>query len=185
MLRLSQKSVKSFEYGYTLIEILFVLFIIGVTLTLGAFAVIKFKQVIEVSNAAKELVLKLQEARRFALDSVITTTKETAGAYYIEIGTDNEYYWGECSEGMYCAVNPSTSIKSAQYKEIIITSDCAGSTVSQVIFLAGTGEFVFKDSSGNDIVANECIIEFIIPGGINTRRKINVNSMERTIKIEV
>lgn len=185
MLKSLHKFNKSSEYGYTLLEILLVLFIVGTAFALGAYAVIKFKQVIEVSNAAKELALKLQEARRFALDSVITADKETAGAYYIEIGTDNEYYWGECNEEMSCAVNPPTSIKSAQYKEIIVNSDCAGSTISQIRFLAGTGEFVFNDSSGNDIAANECIIELVIPGGINTRRKVHVNSIERTIKIEV
>lgn len=170
------------EKGFTLVELMIALSIFAVTFTLASYGVIRFKQSLEVTNAAKEMITNLRKARRFALDGVVTEDG-TASSYYIEINpADNNYNWFECSESGNCS--DKGEMKSPYYTQVEVSKCKDGSSEYEIIeFEAVTGRFVVKDSSNNVLTNDYCDIELKTTSSmVSTTRKVRVNVTERTIK---
>ncbi|MFC1780103.1 Tfp pilus assembly protein FimT/FimU [Patescibacteria group bacterium] len=181
------KTVTS-QSAYTLLELLVVLSITAIMMSLVAYGVVKFRQVIIASNTTKELTLQLRKARRYAINNVVTSSGISTSGYYIYIN-NNEYYWGECTE--ISCTHSSDSIKSNEYSgtNVSLCKDSGGTTYSRVKFDHVTGKFlVYKDdtdfNNDNPTDISSCEIEVEIPGVVNTKRKIEVSITNRTIKME-
>lgn len=177
------KNIKSSESAFTLLEVLIVLVIVGASLSLAVYGILKFRQVITVSNTTKEIVLELRKARRYAIDNVVTSDKLPTRGYYIRFDNDDNYYWGECSD-VSCS---DTLAKSAHYRGVKVSS-CGAYSVIKFNYV--TGEFVFV-SGGDDIQTStdpsleNCIIEvYIEQSFISTRKTIEVSGVDRTVKIQ-
>ena len=171
--------------GFTLLELLIVLSIISVVFSLGTIGIMKVRQVILVTNTAKELRNNLKKARRYALDSVVTSNETTSTAYYVEIDSTNDmYYWGEC-DSVKCT--RKDRLKSTQYEGVEVSGCASGGSGYQFIkFVAVTGEFVVSDStSGASLVSDECIVTIKGDGTmIRTSMDVHINVAERTFIIK-
>ena len=166
--------------GFTLLEIVVVLTIVGLMLAIAVYSIAKFRQVIIVSNTAKDLVLELRKARRYAIDNVVTSRGRTTRGYYIFINNQGDYYWGECD----FECSHPTLAKSSQYRGIDVTP-CGPYPV--VKFSHVTGEFILTDSPDDTESTPDvtCIIEVSLTSGgfITTTRRIEVSGESRTVKI--
>jgi prepilin-type N-terminal cleavage/methylation domain-containing protein len=174
------KYLKSSQAAFTLLELLVVLAIIASAMGLAIYGVLKFRQVILVSNTTKELVLEMRKARRYAIDNVITSTGAPTEGYYIFIDGDGVYYWGECTED---GCSHAKRVKSQQYSGIKVSS-CGDYSI--VKFNCVTGEFVItnNETETTSTPNTTCIIEVGAGGGlVNTKREIEVSGESRTIKI--
>ncbi|MFH1543528.1 MAG: prepilin-type N-terminal cleavage/methylation domain-containing protein [Patescibacteria group bacterium] len=175
-----------YEYnarGFTLIELLVVMAIVAFMTVLILNAVTKFKQVILVTNTAKEIVVYLREARRDAINNVVTSTNETPLGYYIYFDGTEKYYWGECAVSICHAPN---LIKSGQYGNVDV-SPCTrlGVTYFVVKFNHVTGEMVLTNDPYTSTPSSDyCDIEVSISTSlISSTKKIRVHAGERTIKM--
>ncbi len=171
------------QKGFTLVELVISLSIFIVTFSLAVYGVVSFKQSIEVTNAAKEMMLNIRKARRFALDGVVTQ-EGTASSYYIYIDSEEDNYsWGECKENGGCALK--NTLKSNQYRKVSISNciDSSGSSYNKIEFLAITGKFVISGPGGNK-ENGFCDIELKNSTGfISTTRKVRVDLSGRTIRL--
>jgi prepilin-type N-terminal cleavage/methylation domain-containing protein len=182
VIRLSKKSTR----GYTLIEILIVLAITGMMMTIVVYSIIKFRQSIIVSNTAKELTLQLRQARRAAIDNVITSTGYSPSGYYIYIDSNGEYWWGECGQGSGC--HTVKSVQSAEYRNAVTIDSASCSSKDVFKFLNVTGDFIIT-SSGHEGDTTSSVTSCTLTvksgsGAVSTQRNIIINADERTIKIE-
>lgn len=177
----SLKFAKSSQSAFSLLEILVVLAIIGAMLALAIVGVTKLKQVMVVSNTAKEIVLQLRNARRHSITNVVTKGGYSPEGYYIYFEGD-DYYWGECGSG--CA--HSSLMKSEQYKGVKVTQ--CDNSFSVIKFKQVTGEFIVTNDVNDTNATPEiiCIIEVSSGSGgfISTKKQVEVNGSERTIKIK-
>ncbi|MDD3647998.1 MAG: prepilin-type N-terminal cleavage/methylation domain-containing protein [Candidatus Dojkabacteria bacterium] len=164
--------------GFTLVELLVVMAIVAFMTILIINAVTKFKQVILVTSTAKEIVVYLREARRNAINNVVTSNNTTPQAYYIKFG-GNEYNWGECDSSFGCSESPS--IKSKQYGNVDVTT-CGGNSI--IKFEHVTGKMVINSNPLLSTSASDCEITVSISTPlISSSRKIKVDAEERTIKM--
>jgi prepilin-type N-terminal cleavage/methylation domain-containing protein len=179
--KLSQK-------GYTLLEIIVVLAIIGASFSLVVYGVIRFRQVILTSNTAKEVALQLRKARRFAINNAVTSDGYPTGGYYIFIDeSSGTYEWGECGDS---GCRSSTKVvKSEKYNGVDV-STCQGSSgdFSVIKFENVTGEFSFYEDkaellNNNSTEGVTCTIQVKIPGVLNSVREVEVSGGSRTIRI--
>lgn len=184
------KTFKKFNRGYTLIELLIVLAIFGTMLALASYGVIKFRQVLIISNASKEVMINLRKARRYAINNVVTSEGYTPQGYYLDINND-DLLWGECIEtstGVTCS--DPYSVKSAEFSGVSISGCKNGGNEYNVIkFNHVTGEFVItaddKLAVDPSVSPDSCQIEISISGTLTTQRTVTVSSEERTIKIDI
>lgn len=169
--------------GYSLLELLVVLSIVGLMITIVIYGMVKFRQTMIISNATKEIALQLRKARRYAINNVVTKDGYSASGYYIEFRND-DYRWGECNTHSSCS---SESIMSSQYKGISVTGCKSGTEEYTVVkFDHVTGEFNFMNNPGEVPLAgipDSCIIEVSFEGLVDTTRQIEVDRESRTVKI--
>lgn len=190
-------------HAFSLLEILVVLTITGTMMSIVSYGVIKFRQVITASNAAKEYVLYLRKARRYAINNVVTSDGYAPQGYIIrQTSGDTGFEWGEVGKsGASLFLAGPTSVRSDQYQGVTFKECISGSTKYRSIkFMAVTGEFVFvKSGAGEAALINAgpgysspdvkmdvtCTIEVYIENSfIQTKRVIEVNGTARTIKIK-
>ncbi len=165
--------------GFTILELLIVLGIIGTLLSLIVYGVARFRQNIVVSNAAKEVLLQIRKARRYAINNTITSRGTTPSGYYVFLNGDTEFFWGECDTSG--CVDSSDSIKSEEFGDVGIST--CDNTYGVIKFNAVTGEFfITNDRTAESTDADSCKITVSVPGGIS--REIIIDSNERLIKIE-
>lgn len=189
------------EAAFSLVELLMVLAIIGTMVGLMMYGVVKFRQVVTVSNAAKEVVLNLRAVRREAIDSVVkkspTSSKETVpDRYYVEFNGTEDYYEGASyyTPTTYTYTNwDYGSMSSEQYGGVWVSrcvDESRPNTYSHISFSQGSGEIDFG-YRGNYYIRTpgrslgSCRIEVKISGGgLTTSRFIVVDGDARTIKID-
>jgi len=177
------------ESGFTLVELLVVLSIISVLFAITVYSILKFKQIITVNNVSKELVLYLRDARRNAIDNVVTTNRTSPVGYYIHFTDTAEFpkgdmRWGECDSS---GCSDVKSLKAAMYKGVTIDPTCAG---EYIYFKSVTGEIVITNDLGNIGTPQEpdiptCSIDVNQEGAVETLKVVEVNTAERTIKIKI
>lgn len=177
------KYLKSSQSAFTLLELIVVLVIVGIMLAIAIYGVIKFRQVIVVSNATKELVLQLRKARRYSINNVVTSNGDPTQGYYVYIDS-NDYSWGECSAA---GCSHAHSVKSAQYSGIDVT--LCDNIYKVLKFNHVTGEFVITETDVTEVDPGvspaSCTITVSIPGAVvRTQRTVVVSSEERTVRIE-
>lgn len=169
--------------GYSLLELLVVLSIVGLMISIVIYGMVKFRQTMIISNATKEIALQLRKARRYAINNVVTEDGYSPSGYYIELG-NNDYKWGECDIQPSCK---SKSAMSSQYKGISVTGCIYGVEEYTVIkFDHVTGEFNFMTNPSEVPplgMPDSCIIEIRIEGLVNTKREVEVDRESRTVKI--
>ena len=182
------KSKLADSKAYTLLELLVVLVIVGTLLGLGVFAISRFRQVILVSNTAKEIQLNLSQARRYAINNVLTSDGKSPEGYYLEI-LNNDYSLGSCevnsAGSTVCSASNKKSVKSDQYNGVEVSiPECPG--VSIIKFTAVTGEFVFSNNPTISVGSTGvCQIEVKLSGiGGTIKRFVEVDTSSRTIKIK-
>ncbi len=168
--------------GYSLLELLVVLSIVGLMITIVIYGMVKFRQVMIISNATKEIALQLRKARRYAINNVVTKDGYSTSGYYIEFGND-DYRWGECDTYGHCS---SESVMSSQYRGISVTGCKSGTEeYAVVMFDHVTGEFNFmiNPNISDPSMPNTCTIEVSFEGVVDTIREIEVDRESRTVKI--
>ena len=169
--------------GYSLLELLVVLSITSVTMGIVLYGMIKFRRVMIVSSATKELSLQLRKARRYAINNVVTEEGASTSGYYIEVG-DDDFKWGECDANSVCS---SSSVVSSENKGVSVSGCKAGGKEYSIIkFSHVTGEFNISDDPANIQQAgmpDKCIIEIKIEGFANSKKEVEVDRESRTIKI--
>jgi len=171
--------------GFTLLELLIILMITGIMMVIVVGGVMRFRQVIIVSNTAKEIKLKLQEARRNAINSVVTSDGNPTSGYFIKLGS-NDYIWGECSQNDGC--DEKDSVKSKEYSGVEVSGCKVGGTnYNYVKFANVTGDFIINNNQNSfeNSVSTICTIEVkITEAGMTTTREIEVSASGRTIRIK-
>jgi len=188
------RSYKRFyQKGYTLLELLVVLSIFGVMFMVVAGGVVQFRQTIIVSNTSKELLLNLRKARRDALGNVITSEGYTPQGYYISLdtsGSEDTYYLGECIEAS-CNTLTDKPLMSPEFTGVEISPCHEGANDYKYIkFNHVNGEFIFSSTNNVNTLRTEsttidtCTIDIWIAGTLSTTRTIEVNGLERTIKMK-
>jgi prepilin-type N-terminal cleavage/methylation domain-containing protein len=183
MIKQLSKTIKK-ESAFTLLEVLVVLVITSAMMGFASYGVIKFRQTIIVSGAAKEIVLKLRQARRYSINNVATSSGYSTEGYYIELGS-NDYKWGECYRdisGLQCS---SSSVKSSEYTGVVVSKCKEDNMMKFIKFNKVTGEFTIS----NDIYSpasmlDTCTIEVSLEGLVGSTREIVINREERTIKMQ-
>lgn len=175
------------QEGFTLLELIIILLIIGVMMSIVVTGVMKFRQVIIISNTSKEVVLYLNKARRNSINNVVSKVDGTVGptsGYFFRIDEETgEYYLGACNMKGQCS---SEKVKSQEYG-VVNVSECGGNSV--VGFKYVTGELIFQDVTNGDPNFNSasatgiCEITISIDSGfINTERKVVVDAEGRNIR---
>jgi prepilin-type N-terminal cleavage/methylation domain-containing protein len=176
----------TFQNAYTLLEILIVLTIVGTTMSIVAYGVMKFRQTLLISNTAKEIILQLRKARRYAINNAATSDGRPSSGYYIYFA-NNDYIWGECYEdGVNIFCNDVGSVKSKEYSGIDVYVDASCGSTNVFKFNSVTGEFVFTDSSNKilrDSTTNSCKVIVSLGNVLKSRREIEISGESRTIKM--
>lgn len=179
-MRLLQRRLYN-QKGFTLLELLIVLIVTGIMMSVVAYAVLKFRQVIIVGNTAKELSLYLSQARRDAINTVVTPEGHPTTGYYMRI-SDNNYWFCSCDQALSCTCG-TNPVKSKEYTSVEVIN-CG---YSYIKFNYVTGEFVItnnpSDTSGGPASCE--ITVRIVSALMTTERKVLVDKESRTIKLKL